>query len=204
MQPNHIGLCSLGTGTGNPGLHLGQTMANPYILTCALTLAAFASVACTSVQVAAPSRGDLGAELIHVNHPGPPDGKDGSCWASDTIPAVIETTTQQQLVSPQVLDETGKVVTAAVYRSNTQTRMVSEREEVWFRAPCPDSMIPEFIATLQRALKARGLYLLTVTGELDAPTLESIRRFQADRGLDSPTLSLAAAQELGIVSTELR
>jgi hypothetical protein len=30
-----------------------------------------------------------------------------------------------------------------------------------------------------------------------------VRRFQADRGLDSPTLSLAAAKELGLIATDL-
>ena len=60
-----------------------------------------------------------------------------------------------------------------------------------------------FVASLQRALKARGFYLQPLTGVLDAHTSEAVRRFQADRGLDSLRLSLAAARELGIVSTDL-
>ena len=36
-----------------------------------------------------------------------------------------------------------------------------------------------------------------------APTTEAIRRFQAERGLDSPVLSLAATRELGITATAL-
>jgi uncharacterized protein (DUF2126 family) len=53
---------------------------------------------------------------------------------------------------------------------------------------------------LQRALKARGLFPGAVTGVEDAATREATRRFQAARGLDSGTLSLAAARELGIVA----
>ena len=179
-------------------------MAKPFLLTCAVALAACCVAACNAVSVAAPSRGNLSAEAIRLNHPGPPASNNGSCWASDITPAVIETTSEQQLVSPEVLDATGKVTTAAVYRSNTQTRMVRDREEIWFRAPCPESLTPDFIATVQRALKARGFYLLPLTGELDAATSEAIRRFQADRGLDSPTLSLAAARELGIVTADMK
>lgn len=204
MQADRFGLYCTRTGTGNPGHHFGQTMAKPFFLTCALALAAGFLAACNAVAVSAPGRADLGREVIRLNHPGPPSSKDGSCWASDITPAVIETTSEQQLVTPEVRDDTGKVITSAVYRSNTQTRMLREREEIWFRAPCRESLTPEFIATVQRALKARGFYLLPLTGALDAPTLEAIRRFQADRGLDSPTLSLAAARALGIVSTDMK
>lgn len=60
-----------------------------------------------------------------------------------------------------------------------------------------------FLASLQRALKARGLYLGEVTGEWNAATAEGVRRFQAERGLDSPRLSLAAARELGLIAVDL-
>ena len=78
-----------------------------------------------------------------------------------------------------------------------------DREEVWFRAPCPADYTLEFVATLQRALKARGYYLMDLTGQLDAGTRDAVRRYQADRGLDSARLSLAAARELGLLPTEL-
>ena len=64
-------------------------------------------------------------------------------------------------------------------------------------------MTVDFIASLQRALKARGLYLLPLTGQMDMPTRAALRRFQADRGLDSDRLSLRAARELGLVTTEV-
>ena len=81
--------------------------------------------------------------------------------------------------------------------------MLRDRQVIWFRAPCPIDMTPDFIATLQRALKARGYYLSPLTGPLDAATVDAIPRFHTERGLASRQLSLAAARELGIVPTEL-
>ena len=37
---------------------------------------------------------------------------------------------------------------------------------------------------------------------MDPATAEALRRFQAERGLDSPLLSLGAAKELGLISTD--
>lgn len=151
-----------------------------------------------------PARADLARELIRrPPGAGAPQGPQGACWASDTTPAVIETVTEQIVTAQEVRDATGKVTTPASFRTVTSQRMVREREEVWFRAPCPEDQTVAFVATLQRALKARGLYDLPVTGTLDAATAAAIRRFQAERGLDSATLSLAAARELGLMAVDL-
>lgn len=175
----------------------GQTMARPIFLTCALALAA-----CSQVSVAPPTSTNLAAEVVRLDKPGPPPSRNGECWISDTTPAVIETTSEQQLVTPEKRDADGTVIAAATYRSNTQTRMLRDRQEVWFRSPCPDLVTPDFIASLQRALKARGLYMAPITGEMDATTREALRRYQADRGLDSPELSLGAARELGLLPAD--
>jgi peptidoglycan hydrolase-like protein with peptidoglycan-binding domain len=79
--------------------------------------------------------------------------------------------------------------------------VLNERRDIWFTAPCPQDMDLTFIATLQRALKARGYYTLPVTGEMNPATTEAVRRYQADRGLDSPILSLAATRQLGLATT---
>lgn len=158
---------------------------------------------CNPAQVAAPSRADLGIELVRRKDAGPPIGPEGACWASDTTPAVIETVTEQIVVSEEQRDDAGRVVAPATFQTKTHQRMVQDHEEVWFRAPCAADMTVSFVATLQRALKARGLYLAAVTGALDAATDDAVRRFQAERGLDSPTLSLAAAKELGLIATDL-
>lgn len=158
---------------------------------------------CGGARVEAPGQALLSRELVRLRGDGPPPSPDGECWASSVTPAVIETVTEQVLVTEEVRDGSGAVVEPASYHTQTQQRMVQDREQVWFRAPCPADQTVQFVASLQRALKARGLYLWPVTGEMDAETAEAVRRFQAERGLDSPVLSLAAARELGLAATAL-
>ncbi len=155
------------------------------------------------IAVKAPQTADLADEAITITGEGPPPGPEGTCWAHDLIPAVFETTTEQTLVSAEVRDEAGSVVTPASYKSVSKLRVLNERRDIWFTAPCPEDMTVEFLATLQRALKARGYYTLPLTGEMDAATTEAVRHYQADLGLDSPLLSRAATQELGIATTSL-
>ena len=159
--------------------------------------------ACQSVTVKPPSQTPLAGEVVRLKGDGPPPPSPGECWASSVSPAVIETVTEQVLVSEEVRDASGAVIQPATFRTRTQQRMVQDREEIWFRAPCPDLQTVQFIASLQRALKARGLYVLPITGEMNPETAEAVRRFQAERGLDSPVLSLAAARELGLAATSL-
>lgn len=146
----------------------------------------------------ATSRGDFTAELVHSDAGAPPSDQ-GLCWAKDDIPAVIETVTEQVLLTPEIRDETGTLIQPPVYSSTVDQRMVKDRETVWFQTPCPELIPADFVATLQRALKARGLYLRPLSGVMDADTTTAIRRFQAERGLDSEILSLAAARELGLI-----
>jgi Putative peptidoglycan binding domain len=147
----------------------------------------------------APSRADFSSELVVLKDAGPPKGPEGACWQADIKPAVIETVTEQVLLQPESLAEDGTTI-PAVYGTETSQRIVEDRETVWFRAPCAAEMTVDFIATVQRALKARGFYLLPLTGVMDAPTRDAIRRYQRGRGLDSDHLSLAAARDLGILS----
>lgn len=151
----------------------------------------------------APQRADLSEELVRLDRPGPPAKPEGACWESDVTPAVIETVTEQVIVTPETRGPDGTVLQPATFRTDTRTRILRDREEVWFRAPCPAEYTVEFVTTLQRALKARGFYLLPLTGALDAGTRDAVRRYQAERGLDSPRLSLAAARELGLVTVAL-
>ena len=170
-----------------------------FLVSCSVMLAA-----CSQPQVKAPViLGQTIAQIV-VKPGETPPSQEGVCWGKDITPAIIETVTEQVLMSPEQRDAAGTVLRPASYRSNIHQRMVQDTREVWFQAPCPESLTVSFIATLQRALKARGLYTATVTGDINADTAEAIRRFQAERGLDSPVLSLVAAQELGIVATDLR
>jgi hypothetical protein len=146
------------------------------------------------------TRADFSADLIRRASDAPPDGPADACWARDEMPAIIETVTEQVLVTPERRAADGTITQAAIYTTNVDQRMVQEREVVWFQTPCGAAATDQnFLASLQRALKARGYYLHDLTGQMDPATRNALRRFQAERGLDSETLSLAAARELGLV-----
>ena len=163
-----------------------------------------ALAACNPGQPHEPAAGpSLRAEVITVQPEPPRNPPAGQCWTNDTIPAVIETDTQQKLVTPETRDASGRMVRPAVWQTVTKLRMVQQSARVWFRVPCPQVETTDFWSSVQRALKARGLYLQDVTGENDAATGAAVRRYQAGHGLDSPILSLAAAQDLGLVPVPL-
>ncbi len=172
--------------------------------TAVIILAALALASCQSAGTPlAPTQADLKAEIVRLKRPGPPPGPKHACWQSDVTPLIIETVSEQVMVTEEKRDANGRIVRPAAFRTDTHQRIVQERAEIWFRSPCPPQITFEFIASLQRALKARGLYLLPLTGTLDAATQAAIQRYQAERGLDSPRLSLAAARELGLITTRL-
>ena len=127
-----------------------------------------------------------------------PPQKPGQCWAQDIAPAVIETITQQIQSRPERRDGAGNIVQSAQFQTRTDQRMVQDRAAVWFEAPCPADITVAFVASLQRALKARGEYTAPITGAWDNPTLTALRRYQRARGLDSAKISLATARELGL------
>ncbi len=166
-------------------------------------LAALSLGACgTPIPVAAPAPEDLSGEAIHLAAGGPPATPQAACWGRDTIPAMIETVTETVLDQPELRDKDGKVTRPAGYSSTARQRMVHDRQEVYIRTPCYNQLTPDTIATLQRALKARGYYLQPLTGDLDPATMTAIRRYQADHGLDTPVLSLKAAETLGLVAVD--
>ncbi|GAB4269027.1 MAG: hypothetical protein Kow0013_20240 [Pararhodobacter sp.] len=106
-----------------------------------------------------------------------------ACWATDRVPALTETV--------YVPDASGV--------HHPQERVLRPAEDRLFAVPCPDQMAGDFVASLQRALGVRGLYSGPVTGSYDSATRAAVRRYQAPQGLDSGTLSLQAAQQLGLV-----
>ncbi|MEO0773565.1 MAG: peptidoglycan-binding domain-containing protein [Pseudomonadota bacterium] len=125
----------------------------------------------------------------------PPGAAPGTCWGRDATPAVIETVTEQ------VIHEEGG--DAPVIETQTSQAIVTSREDTWFERPCDDIMTPEFNASLQRALKARGHYRGPITGRLDGRTQAAIRAYQKPQGLDSGMLSLAAARQMGLTQVDL-
>lgn len=133
-----------------------------------------------------------------------PQPKPGECWATAVSPAIIETVTEQTLLTPEQRDGSGALIAPARYSTTVRQNILRERGDIWFRAPCPEVQTPDFLASLQRALKARGYYTAPLTGTMDPATGSALRRFQAARGLDSAVLSLEAAQELGLSVVALK
>lgn len=142
-------------------------------------------------------------ELKVVHETGPPNARPGACWGKQVKPAVLETTTDQMIVTPAKYDDTGKQIAPAEFETVTTSKVVVERQEVWFETPCPEVFTTEFVESLQRALQARKLYWGPVNGRMDKRTLRGVRKFQAAEGLDSPILSLVAARRLGLVETPI-
>lgn len=129
---------------------------------------------------------------------GPPNADPQSCYGREIDPAVIETVTEQIMVEPEQLDRDGNVRRPAVFVTSTEQRIVEDRQETWFETPCAMEGNPEYIATLQRALTARGHYNGAASGVMDRATVRAIRAYQEPQGLNSGVLSLAAARQLGL------
>lgn len=148
----------------------------------------------------APGDIDLTPGLVARDGATPPEVPPGACWSESVLPAVIETVTEQVQASPERRGPDGRVIAPATFRTETRQRIVTDRREVWFQTLCPQDLTLDTLSTLQRALKARGLYDRPLTGALDSPTRAAIRAWQRPRGLDSDVLSRAAAQALGVVA----
>lgn len=130
----------------------------------------------------------------------PPGAKPGQCWGKHVTPAIVETVTEQVLLHPAEILTDGTIAEPAIYKTETRQMIVRERAETWFETPCPADLTPKFNASVQRALKARGLYAGAVNGDLDQRTRAAIRAYQQAQGLDSGILSMAAARQMGLVA----
>lgn len=168
------------------------------------TLALLVLSQCTSDGMPVTMAGYPSAEDAVLNlEVGPPSALPGSCWGKDTTPARIETVTEQILLHPAEILTDGTVTHPAVYKTETRQQIVKERREIWFETPCSHALTPDFIASLQRALEARGVYRGPINGQMDRRTRRAVHAFQEPQGLDSGTLSLAAARKLGLVAIEI-
>jgi len=134
---------------------------------------------------------------------GPAGAAPGTCWGRTVSPAVIETVTEQVQVQPAQISTTGEIQALPIYRTETRQKIVTPRKDNWFETPCADQLTPEFIATLQRALAARGEYDGAVSGLFDASTRKAMRTYQTTTGgPDSPVLALATARSLGLIAVD--
>ncbi len=115
----------------------------------------------------------------------PLSAPEGACWANDRIRAVTETRVEPVAGSAE---------------QRVHEVVLRPAEDRLFAVPCPEQIDEAMIASLQRALAARGYYGGPISGGWDAATSEAVRRYQAPLGLDSGVLSLQAAQQMGLVA----
>lgn len=132
----------------------------------------------------------------------PPWAAPGTCWGKEVTPAVLETVTEQVILQPPQIGSDGAVISPGIYKTETRQAILRERKETWFETPCEDVLTADFIASLQRALAARGVYHGAITGQMDRKTRATLRRYQEQVGLDSDILSLDTARDLGLVALQ--
>jgi len=144
----------------------------------------------------------IGRQLGYSIDAAPEGAVAESCWAIDVAPAVVEITTEDDLVQAEVLNSDGSIRTPAVWRTETREKILSPRKILNFPTPCGVDLSPEFLRSLQRALAARGYYDGPVTGTLDHATAQAIRLYQLEDGLNSSFLSLESARKLGLIEIE--
>ncbi|WP_406645962.1 peptidoglycan-binding domain-containing protein [Aliisedimentitalea scapharcae] len=168
-----------------------------------------ATLACLCAMLAGCEQGlpDLngptGSQVTRLQQEAPPGATPGTCWGKQVTPAVIETVTHQIMIQPAQILVDGTVTSPAIFKTETIQQIVRERTEEWFETPCDDVMTPQFIASLQRALKVRSLYRGQITAEMDTHTQTAIRKYQKPHGLDTGILSLATARKLGLVEVQI-
>lgn len=165
-------------------------------LPLACLLAALALSGCTDM---APPASDT--DRAALGRDTPENAPPGSCWDKTVTPAVVETATQNVLVQPAQISASGTVQSPPIYRTETRQRIVTPRRETWFQMPCPADLTPVFLASVQRALTARGYYAGPITSTLDPATRAAVARYQAAEAIAAPqtgALTVPTAQKLGL------
>lgn len=155
-----------------------------------------------AARLAAPLPALGEPDLVQTFAHAPPGAPEGSCWGKESTPAEYKTVAGHVLVQPAQVLADGTVVSDPIYKREDRKVVITPQKELWFRTPCEADLPPDFVASLQRALQARGLYRGAITGAMDARTRHAVRRYQAPKGLDSAILSLTAARKLGLVAVE--
>lgn len=174
---------------------LAQGLAPCLVLCLVLCLAACAPPQGHDVtQFIAPTK-------IETQSGPPPEDGDGQCWGF--IAGETRTELEEQLieVEPPKQAADSDEITPPIFRKASVPVEITDPGRSFLRI-C-DTDLPPLVAALQRALDARGIYQGAITGEMDAATRDAVRRYQADQGVDSAILSLAAARQLGLVAVEI-
>ncbi|MDE0967947.1 MAG: peptidoglycan-binding domain-containing protein [Octadecabacter sp.] len=179
---------------------LSQKKLKPDIAVRTLLLGVSLSIlsACTNTeqvtQAEDTSIGSLANPLIV-------DPTKNACFDSATTPAIIETVTEQIMLKSLSIRGDSTVVPPAAFHTVTRQKIMRERREVEFEIPCRAIMTPQLIASVQRALIARGYYNGAINGVVDQYTSSAIERFQTAQGyVHTSTLTLQTARALGLVA----
>ena len=167
-----------------------------HILTSAAVVAALALSGCATNGVVTSNANIDPISLATA----PPGAAPGTCWGKTVTPAVVQTVTRKVLLQPAQISSDGRVQAAPIYKDETYQEVVRPRRDTWYEVPCAADLTPDFISSLQRALAARGYYRGSVSGEMDSATKLAVQRYQRDEGLNSKTLSVAAARKLGLIA----
>jgi len=166
-----------------------------------LTLCSSVLAACVATDVTRTAVVPANDPIGPLAEPAVVDTDRGTCFARTTTPALIETVTEQIMVQPAQVRSDGTVQSPAAFRTVTRQRIVRERREVEFETPCGHVVTPQFIASVQRALLARGYFSGQITGLYDARTRTAVSRFQADQNdVLTDQLTLRTARDLGLVA----
>ena len=129
------------------------------------------------------------------------DHTQNTCFESAVTPAIIETVTEQVMFQSASVHDDSTVARPATFRTVTRQQIMQERRKIKFEILCRADMTPQLIASVQRALIARGYYKGTINGLVDARTKTAIQRFQSVRSLvQTSTLTLQTARILGLVA----
>lgn len=166
----------------------------------ALALAVVLS-GCVAPQVTRAPLSPSGDTIGPLVSPATVDPAIGTCFARATTPAIIETVTEQVMVQPATGHSDSNATSPAAFQTVTRQQILRERREVEFETPCASVQTPQFLASIQRALLARGYYRGPITGQVNPALTSAIERFQTDQGdVHTGQLTLQTARTLGLVA----
>lgn len=129
-----------------------------------------------------------------------PEPDTEACQAKVSKPAIYETVTEKIQIAPAKFSPTGRQIAPPTYQSQITQRVLRKRSAEWFDIPCADEVNAELIASLQRALAARGYFTGKLTAMMDHDTKAALRRYQAQNGLDTAVLARQTLLDLGLLT----
>ncbi len=111
------------------------------------------------------------------------------------IPAVYKNITVTKLVQPA---QVKRITIPEAYSTVTKRQMVSPSKVVWKKVVCQSNMGTSTIASVQKALKAKGLYHGPIDGIYGTLTKQAVRAYQKQNGLAVGGLTHEVMKSLGV------